>query len=118
MSISRVTVSVSSGGSLLVSSKGSTSNNPEWNVKDLHSLYLDLLDAFSQEPESRRSLLVSSKGSTSNNPEWNVKDLHSLCLDLLGTLSQEPESRRQAETSLSEASQYPNYTLVLFSIVP
>ncbi|BFG22201.1 hypothetical protein CerSpe_084750 [Prunus speciosa] len=66
---------------------------------------------------SEGSLLVSSKSSTSNNPEWNVKDLHSLYLDLLGTLSQEPESRRQVETSLSKASQYPNYTLALFSIV-
>ncbi|BFG22186.1 hypothetical protein CerSpe_084600 [Prunus speciosa] len=77
MSISRVSVSVSSGG----------------------------------------SLLVSSKCSTSNNHEWNVKDLHSLCLDLLGTLSQEPESHRQAEVSLSEASQYPNYNLPILSIV-
>ncbi|KAL6290513.1 hypothetical protein ACE6H2_008023 [Prunus campanulata] len=62
-----------------------------------------------RSPSSQKFLSLLLKDS--------MYDLHSLCLDLLGTLSQEPESRRQAEASLSEASQYPNYTLVLLSIV-
>ncbi|BFG22187.1 hypothetical protein CerSpe_084610 [Prunus speciosa] len=68
MSISTVLVSVSSGGSLLVSSECSTSNNLEWNVKDLHSLGLDLLGTLPQEPEPRRQAEVSlSEASQHSN---------------------------------------------------
>ncbi|CAL9007494.1 unnamed protein product [Prunus brigantina] len=65
---------------------------------------------------SRGLLLVSSKGSTSKNPELNIKELYHLYLYLHASLSQEQEPHH-AKTSLSKASQCPNYSLALFNII-
>ncbi|CAB4270268.1 unnamed protein product [Prunus armeniaca] len=68
---SRVQVSIYSGGSLLLSSKGSTSNNPEWNVKELHHLCVDLHVFLSQEYDSSHHA-EASVSETSQCPNYSL----------------------------------------------
>ncbi|KAI5345832.1 hypothetical protein L3X38_013709 [Prunus dulcis] len=111
-----VRVSVSSGGSLLVSSKGLTSNNPEWNVKELQRLYLDLHAFLFQEQELRRQA-EASLFKASQCPNYSLALFNIVAQLVYNEKIRQAEPRRQAEASLSEASQCPNYSLALFNIV-